>query len=242
MELLNKDLRKKILEKGSEKNLGHFGSALSCVDAIKYLYDNVLTEEDIFILSKGHAAMALYSVLESKGKKVDWTTHPEFNPEQGIHATTGSLGHGLPIALGRALGKKLNNKSGRVYVLVGDGEIQEGSNWEAMMIASKLGVNFNILVDYNKYQALGCVKNILNIDLISLVEKLRAFNCNVIVIDGHDINELSKLKNIRNGVNAIVLDTIKGKGCPLLEKTHDHVVYWKDYQEEYKRTLDMLSS
>ena len=134
MKLLNKNLRKKIIEKGYELKNGHLGSALSCVDTIKYLYDEVIGENDLFILSKGHGSLALYSVLESKGKKVSWREHPEIKEEEGIYATTGSLGHGVPIGLGRAFAKKLRGDEGKVYVLIGDGEIEEGSNWESFII------------------------------------------------------------------------------------------------------------
>ena len=102
----NKELRKKLIENIYEKQMKHVGPALSCLDIIDYLYANVLKQDDIFILSKGHGAIALYTVLEKHGKKPDWLMHPELDEEKGIHATTGSLGHGLPIAIGRTFAYK----------------------------------------------------------------------------------------------------------------------------------------
>lgn len=240
MEILNKDLRKKIIEKGCEFKLGHFGAALSCVDCISYLYDNVLTIQDIFILSKGHGAPALYAKLEEMGKNVNWKEHPELDEKSGIYATTGSLGHGLPIAVGRAYAKRLKGDNGKVYVLLGDGEIQEGSNWEALMIASKLKVDINVLIDWNKYSATDSIESTLCLDAKDLSRKLTAFGCNTYIINGHDEKELEKLKELGEGLNAVILDTIKGKGVRLLEQSHDHVYYWHLNPEEYKKALEDL--
>lgn len=239
MESLNRDLRKKIIEKGYEHGMGHYGSAFSCVDAIKYLYDEVLNEKDIFILSKGHGSMALYSVLESKGKNPTWNEHPELNEKEGIYATTGSLGHGLPIATGRAFAKKLKKEDGKIYVLTGDGEMQEGSNWEALMLANSLNVDINVLIDWNKYQSVGTIKENMKINAKSLEKKLRSFGFKTKIINGHKINDLKKLKELKDGRNAIILNTIKGKGISILEKDHPHVYTWKS-EEEYIKYLKEL--
>jgi len=237
----NKYLRKRILEKGYEMGHGLFGSALSCLDCVKYLYDNILREGDLFIMSKGHAAMALFSVLESKGKKPKWTIHLGHNEEEGIYATTGSLGHGLPIALGRALARKIKGEGGNVYVLVGDGEMEEGSNWEALILADRLNLeNLTILVDRNKYQSMGSVKEIANFCLDNLTAKIRAFGCNVTSINGHDLENLAKLKNLDKGLNAVILDTIKGKGVKYLEETHMHVLNFNNIIEKYYAALEDL--
>ena len=237
--LINKDLRRRLLEKGYETNSGHFGTALSCLDAIKYLYDNVLREKDIFILSKGHGEMALFTVLESKGYKPAWTVHLDLNDAEGVHATTGSLGHGLPIGLGRAYAKKIKNEEGRVYVLTGDGEMEEGSNWEALNIANKLKIdNLILLVDWNKYQAVGAVQEVGGFNEKDLERRLGAFGCNTKIIDGHSYKGLSYLKNLEKGLQGVVLDTIKGKGIKCLEKTHDHGHAWTE--EEYLKSLEGL--
>ena len=233
MKVLNKNLRKRIIQKGYEMKNGHLGSALSCVDVIKYLYDEVLQKDDLLILSKGHGSMALYSVLEGKMENVLWREHPEIDEEKGIYATTGSLGHGVPIGLGRAFGKKLKGNLGKVYILTGDGEIEEGSNWESFILANKLDVNLNLLIDWNKYQAIGELKKDLNLDGFSLEKKLTSFGFKSQILNGHNLGELKKLKNLGNGLNAVILDTIKGKGVKFLEEEHPHV-YIPNEGEYYK--------
>jgi len=227
------------MEKGLEVSSNHFSSSLSCLDAIKCLYDHVLTENDLFILSKGHAEMALYAVLETKGKSPKWTPHLDYNPEMGIYATTGSLGHGLPIGTGRAFAKKINGEPGKIYVLTGDGEMEEGSNWEALSLANRLKLdNLTLLVDWNKYQAVGPVCDVGGLDEIILKRRLEAFGCNTLRINGHDEEELLKIKSLECGLNAVILDTIKGKGVKCLEDSHAHGYSWTP--EEYSRALEDL--
>jgi len=241
MELLNKDLRRRIIKKAYEEGLGHNGSALSCVDAIAYLYREVMKEKDTFILSKGHGAMALYVVLESLGKEVKWEMHPKYNEREGISATTGSLGHGLPIGLGRAYAKKIKGEGGRVYVLTGDGEMEEGSIWESLILADRLDVNLNVLVDWNKYQVAGSVDEIARISQKSLEKKLIAFGCkNVSTIDGHDDSDLFRIRALGWGLNAVILDTVKGKGVKMLEETHSHGFDWRKNPDAYRKALEEL--
>jgi transketolase len=239
VEILNKELRRTILEKGYKNNITHYGSALSCVDAIKYLYDDVLKKEDTFILSKGHGAMALYAVLESKGKNPIWRLHPELDEKNGIYATSGSLGHGLPIATGRAFAKKLKGEKGRAYVLTGDGEMEEGSNWEALMIANSLKLNLTLLVDWNKYQSIEKLKENFKIEGKSLEKKLKSFGFRTKIINGHDPEELKKIGRLKDGCNAVILDTIKGKGVSIFEKDCPHVYNWKN-EEEFLKYLKEL--
>ena len=222
--MLNKELRSRILIKGTEMESTHFSSAYSCLDAIKYLYDHVIrAEKDIFIMSKAHGEMALFAVLESIGKRPEWTVHLDYDESNGVYATTGSLGHGLPIALGRAMGKKIKSEDGFVYVLLGDGEMQEGSNWEALTIANNKNINnLVVLIDWNKYQATDSVLSVASLDSEALVKKLRAFGFNTTIINGHDMEDLSYLKRLPVGLNAVILDTIKGKGIPFLEQNHSH--------------------
>jgi len=243
MKILNKDLRKRILEKGCEMGQGHYASAFSCLDCIKYLYDYVLDNNDIFILSKGHGEMAIFSVLESKGQKPTWTVHLDYNESEGIYATTGSLGHGLPIGVGRALAKKIKRESGIVYVLIGDGQMEEGSNWEALTIANKLRINnLNLLIDWNKYQATGPVKEIGDLDNKTLAKKFKAFGCTTVLkINGHDEKKLAQLKCLKKGLNAVILDTIKGKGVKLLEEECIHSYRWHRHLDEYEKALGELS-
>jgi len=238
----NKSLRKKLIENAFEKKMGHVGSALSCLDTVNYLYDNIITKDDIFILSKGHGAMALYLALEKQGKKPDWTMHPELDEEKGIYATTGSLGHGLPIAIGRAYARKLSGK-GRVFVLLGDGEMAEGSVWESLILANRFKLdNLYILIDWNKYGGLtDDVKKLFDFDGDSLAARVRAFGFNVLKIDGHDEKQLESLKTLHDARTVVILDTIKGKGVDVLEKTHFHGYYFHQNPDEYKKALDALS-
>jgi transketolase len=241
MDLLNKDLRRRIIEKGAEIGCSHFPTAFSCLDIIKYLYDDILTLNDKFILSKGHGEMALFAVLESKGYHPNWTVHLNLNEKEGIYATTGSLGHGLPLGVGRAFAKKIKNEPGNIYVLTGDGEMEEGSNWEALNIADNLGLdNLILLIDWNKYQATDPIKTVSKNDDLKLKMKLRAFGCNVYLINGHDENEFLKLGNLEKGLNAVILDTIKGKGISYLENSHAHKLDPIRESDKYKQALEEL--
>ena len=237
---MNKEIRKKLIENAFNKKLGHVGSALSCIDCIEYLFDNIMNEDDIFILSKGHGAMALYSVLEKNGIESDWNMHPELDEGKGIYATTGSLGHGFPIAIGRAFGKKLKGK-GRVFVLLGDGELSEGSVWEAFILANRFKLdNLHIFIDWNKYGGLDdSVKDLFNFDGESIPAKLRAFGFDSVTINGHDEKELRLIKEL-DSKTIVVLDTIKGKGVKLLEDTHFHAINFATNVEDYEKALKDL--
>lgn len=238
---MNKDLRRRIIEMGFKNKHGHYGSSFSCVDTVKFLYDEVLQEKDIFIMSKGHGAPALHAVLETKGYKPKWTIHLEFDEENGVMATGGSLGNGLSIALGRAYAKKYLKDGGKVYCMLGDGEMQEGMIWESLNIAKRLNIdNLIVLVDWNKYQAIDSVKEVMNEDYHTLKAKLEAFGYNVTKIKGHN-EDLEKLKLLGGGLNAVILDTIKGYGIPFLERnpTH-HVLYMHEKPEVMKEALENL--
>jgi len=242
IDMLNKELRSRILIKGTEMESTHFSSAYSCLDAIKYLYDHVIRpEKDIFIMSKAHGEMALFAVLESIGKSPKWTVHLDYDESNGVYATTGSLGHGLPIALGRAMGKKIKSEDGFVYVLLGDGEMEEGSNWEALTIANNKNIkNLVVLIDWNKYQATDSVLSVASLDSEALVKKLRAFGFNTTIINGHDIEDLSYLKRLPVGLNAVILDTIKGKGIPFLEQNHSHGFDFSKNKDMYLSVMKEL--
>ncbi len=144
-------LRKRILEVAYRDGMGHIPSALSILDIVWTLYDKVMTKDDQFILSKGHGCMALYAVLEAKGL-FDWSVKAQGHPKRGgaILASTGSLGHGLPMAVGLAMAKKIKGEPGRVFCIVGDGECNEGTTWESAMVAAhhKLD-NLTLIVDDN---------------------------------------------------------------------------------------------
>lgn len=241
--MLNKDLRIRIIEEGHKRKHGHYGSSMSCVDTIKFLYDKILTKDDIFIMSKGHGAPALHAVLESKGQTPSWTIHLEYDEKHGVSATGGSLGQGLAIALGRAYAKQLKREKGRVYCMVGDGELQEGMIWETLNIANRLKVyNLITLVDNNKYQAITSIKEIMNEDTETIKRKLEAFGCTVTKAKGHTEQGLEQLCAL-NGrcLNAVILDTQKGKGIPFLEKNPSfHVLYMHERPEVMREALDYL--
>ena len=240
--IINKDLRRKIIEKGFKHKHGHYGSSMSCVDTVAYLHRKVMKENDIFIMSKGHGAPALHVVSEEMGKKPRWTIHLELDEKSGVMATGGSLGNGLSIALGRAYAKKLRGDDGKVYCLSGDGEMQEGMIWESLNIARRLKVdNLVVLVDWNKYQAIDSLEEVMGEGYQMLYDKLKAFGYNVTKINGHNNKSLEKLNHLGKGLQAVILDTIKGYGIPFLERnpTH-HVLYMHEKPEVMKEALEHL--
>lgn len=227
MIILNK-LRKKIVELVYKSGEGHIPSSFSIIDIIYYIYKNKLKKKDHFILSKGHGALALYVVLNhfkiisSKVLNLYYKNntliggHPE-NNLKGISASTGSLGHGFPTAVGLSLGLKIKKKlNDRVYCLIGDGECNEGAIWESANIAANLNLNNLIcLLDDNKSS-----KNLLPIDNLNL--KWKAFGWNVVNSNGHSLKSITyafkKLDNFRNKKPSIVIfSTVKGKGINFME-------------------------
>ena len=125
------------------------------IEALVYLYEKILKKNDKFILSKSHCSLPLCILLREKGLKTKLKTHLELDPKNGIYCTTGSLGHGLPISAGMAFGKKLKKKSGKIYVMISDGECQEGTTWETLLLASRHNLkNLIVIDDYNKIQAI----------------------------------------------------------------------------------------
>ena len=222
----------------------HLGSALSCVDILVSAYWNVLSIDaikpqdplrDRFILSKGHAATALYAVLCERGFFPEsilntynqdgscLAEHPGPGCVPGVEAATGSLGHGLPIGLGMALASRIMNAPYRVFVLLSDGECNEGSVWEAAMMAPAQKVNnLCVIVDYNKWQATGRSNDVLN--LAPLAQKWSSFGWDVKEVDGHNIDELMNELNSVSSHSvftqkplAIIAHTIKGKGVSFME-------------------------
>jgi len=238
----SKDLRKNITRALLAANRGHFGSSMSLVEILRVLYDDIIffdhknpknEKRDRVILSKGHGCLALYSILADKNffnvKEFDkFLTlnsflggHPENDKVPGVEASTGALGHGLPIAVGMAISLKLKKNNSKVFVILGDGELNEGSNWEAMMSANKHKLdNLKIIIDYNKIQSYGFVKNVL--DLEPLNEKFKSFGFEVSEVNGHNIHELKKnffkFKKQKIKKSSITIcHTIKGKGFKVAE-------------------------
>jgi len=215
---------------------GHLGSAFSLIEALRVLYDDILkfdpqnptwADRDRCILSKGHGCLALYAILADKGffpaEELDRFCrfdgmlggHPERAKVPGVEASTGALGHGLSIGLGQALAMRLQKRESRVFVLMGDGEINEGSVWEAAMSAGKHRLsNFVAMVDYNKLQSYDRTSVVQ--DLEPLTDKWRAFGFAVHEVDGHDVDQLrhvlSSVPFESDKPSAIICHTVKGRG------------------------------
>ena len=241
MDSRSKELRKLVIMGLAGGNRGHIGPSMSLIEILRVLYDNLLKynsnkpkweKRDRFILSKGHGCLALYSILIDKGfiKKRELSKfckfdsilggHPEFNKINGVEASTGSLGHGLPIAVGMAVAAKIKKSKHKVVVVTGDGEMNEGSNWEAAMTASKHKLsNLTLIIDYNKIQSYGYTKDVL--DLEPLKEKLTSFGFDCKEVDGHNVEKLKKIfKKLpfnSKKPSAIICHTIKGKGITYAE-------------------------
>ena len=203
-----------------EQGEAHLGGSFSMIEMLISLYDVVLKQDDKFILSKAHASFPLCLLLKEKGYEPQLTTHLEIDPENGIHCTTGSLGHGLPIATGMAMARKRQNKLGKIYILISDGECQEGTTWESLLIGAKHNLdNLIVIVDYNKIQALSTLDDALPLD--NLVAKFKAFNWSCLDIgDGHSFEELISVLQQENDEGkpvAIIVNTIKGKGIKAFE-------------------------
>jgi len=203
-----------------EKQEAHLGGSFSIIEVLLILYEKIIKQKDKFILSKAHASFPLCLILREKGLKTKITTHLEIDEKNGVYCTTGSLGHGLPIATGMAFARKKIKKKGKIYVMISDGECQEGTTWESLLIASKHKLNnLIIIVDYNKIQALSKLDDAL--PLKNLEKKFEAFNCNCInVKDGHSFKQLNvafKKKFKREAPVVIILNTIKGKGIKEFE-------------------------
>lgn len=222
-------------------NASHIGSALSAADALAVLYGRVLRfdparpdwpERDRFILSKGHACTALYAALAEAGyfPAADLETfyqdgsplagHATHKGVPGVEVSTGSLGHGLPLATGMALAAKRDLKPFRVFCMLSDGECDEGSVWEAALFAPHHRLdNLCVVIDYNKIQSLGRVKDV--IDLGPLADKWEAFGWAVWEVDGHDLAEVEEaLSSVPFGLgkpSCVVAHTVKGKGVSFME-------------------------
>lgn len=242
LEKLARALRARIVETSHRTNTPHLGSCLSCVDILVAAYFHALridparprdADRDRFILSKGHGAAALFQVLalrgfypesllatygEDGGVFAEHPPAPQCLP--GIEAATGSLGHGLPMGLGMALAARIQGRRYNVIALLSDGECNEGSIWEAAMMAAAQKVErLAAIIDYNKWQATGRSQEILALE--PLVEKWRAFGWSTYEIDGHDMKALTeRLARVPDGSGrpvAIVAHTVKGKGVSFME-------------------------
>jgi len=241
LESVARNLRYQAIQMSHQAGTPHLGSVLSCIDIVVAAYWRVLRVDptrpsaptrDRFILSKGHAAPALYAALAARGffpdswldtfgqHRADLAEQPAPNCAAGVELATGSLGHGLPVGAGFALSARIQHLNYRTLVVMSDGECNEGSVWEAAMFAAgkQLG-RLDVVIDYNKWQATGRSDEVLA--LASLSDKWRAFGWEAVEIDGHDIGaitrELTRETSDVGRPKAIIAHTVKGKGVPFME-------------------------
>ena len=213
-----------------ESGVGHIGGNLSALDATLYLHSQVMQKNDQFILSKGHAAGALYIALWMVGKisdeqlktfhkdgtKLSGHSAPSWIPE--IPFATGSLGHGLGLSCGMALGNRLQKKDGRIFCLMSDGEWQEGSNFEALIFLNHQRLsNLTLLIDCNGLQGFGSTKDVASMDIQKLFSLLKNFDLDVEVIDGHSEKDLQKISKNSDRPQVFLLNTKKGRGVSFME-------------------------
>lgn len=241
LEAISSKTRKMILETLAEAKSGHPGGSLSAVEILVALYYVVMRHDpknpkwpdrDRFILSKGHAAPLLYSILAQHGyfpveqlktlRKINSMLqgHPDTKKTPGVEMCAGSEGVGLSVGIGEALAARIDKKNYRVYVMMGDGEMQEGQIWEAAMCASKYGLdNLTAIVDRNGIQQDGLTEQIMPIEPLN--SKWKAFNWHVIEVDGYDFEQIlgafNTAKQVRNRPTVIIAHTTKGKGVEFME-------------------------
>ena len=235
------EIRRSIIRSVYAAGSGHPGGSLSAVEILTALYfekmkvdpkNSKWEERDRFILSKGHAAPVLYAVLAEKGffPKEELLKlrhigamlqgHPDMKGTPGVEMSTGSLGQGFSTSIGMSLGAKLDQRASRIYVLLGDGEVQEGIVWEAAMAAAHYKLdNLTAFMDYNGLQIDGNTEEVMNIDPIT--DKWKSFGWNVLTIDGHDYDQifdaLEKAEATKNQPTMIIAKTVKGKGVSFME-------------------------
>ncbi len=238
-------IRHNIIEMITKANSGHPGGSLSATDILTVLYFAEMKVDpteprqagrDRFVLSKGHAAPALYATLAERGyfpveelltlRQINsrMQGHPSMKDTPGVDMSTGSLGQGLSAANGMALAAKLDNKDNRVFALLGDGELEEGQIWEAAMLAAHYGLdNLTIFVDFNGLQIDGEIEKVMS--PLPIAEKWRAFGWNVLEIDGHDLEAIfaaiQSAKQVKGQPTVIVAKTVKGKGVCDMENVAD---------------------
>jgi transketolase len=251
------EYRRNIVRYIYHANAGHTGGSLSCIDILNVLYNHVMNispdnfqspDRDRYIQSKGHSVEALFVVLADKGffpesdletlckYKSHYIGHPT-RKVKGVEQNTGALGHGLPISVGTAIAGKMDEKNFRVFTLLGDGELPEGSNWEAALTAAHYGLdNLCVTIDHNKLQITGKTVDVCNTDPIDA--KFESFGWAVRHVDGHDLDALKEcfgaLPFVKGKPSLVIANTVKGKGISFMEnqlKWHHGVPDEKQFKE-----------
>lgn len=245
--------RKRLLQMHYESGVGHIGGNLSALDAMMLVFHERMESDDRFILSKGHAAGALYITLWSAGRLADddlkqfhkddtlLAGHPPASGIDDISFATGSLGHGLSLAAGTALAYRLQNKKSRVYCLTSDGEWQEGSTWEALIFACHHRLdNLTVLIDHNELQGFGTTAEVASMS--PLWDKLGGFDAQVTCVDGHDLDAIRDALNApADRLRIIVLKTTKGRGVSFMEHRMEwHYLPLK--HEQYQQAIREIES
>jgi transketolase len=248
-----KAARKRLLRMHFEAKVGHIGGNLSAIDAMLVIFHEYLGSADCFVLSKGHAAGALYTSLWSVGRLSDHdlTTfhqdgtllagHPPASGIPDIRFATGSLGHGLSLAAGTALGLRMRSRPERVYCLMSDGEWQEGSTWEGLIFATHQRLtNLTVLIDHNELQGFGTTTSVAS--MAPLWDRLRGFDAEVSVVNGHDTAAIrTALDTPSDRLKIVVLKTVKGHGVSFME----HRMEW-DYlprsAEQYAAAIAQIDA
>lgn len=259
---ISNKIRREILKMNTRSKASHTGSAFSIVEILVFLYflkmyinpkDPNLINRDKFILSKGHASSALYATMAVRGyfslKKLKYfylkdngklPGHLDKDSLNGIEISSGSLGHGLSVGVGMALADRFDNLNNQIYVLCGDGELNEGALWEAILFAPHYNLNnLTLIIDYNKLQGFGYTNDILNLE--PLKDKFVAFNWQVLEINGHDFIQLKDAFDCDSldRPKVIIAHTIKGKGVDFMEnKLEWH--YKSPNSIEFKNALKQL--
>lgn len=211
----------------------HFGGSFSCCEILLSLFDDVLAKNEAnkFVMSKGHACWPYYVLLRELGHEPLLEGHPHIG--NGVNYTTGSMGHGMPATLGMAMARKIQGEEGQLYVLVGDGECQEGTTWESMLIAKRFSVsNLTVILDLNGIQGSGYVEDILPVTAI--VGTAKEIGWDVVEVNGHDIDSVTKALLDVGGDNPkmVICHTIKGKGVPFMEDVPAWHAQWVNDEVE----------
>ena len=255
---IQRKLKLKLLDLYYRQKAGHIGSSLSCIDILTAVLLFHKQKDDTFILSKGHAAFALYCCLHETGEISDeqfetiyhddtlFPAHPAPNSVKGITFATGSLGHGFPLAAGAAKANKFNNDNSLVYVLLSDGDTNEGTTWETAHFAVKHQLNnLVVIIDKNKIQGFDHTSDVLNDTARQEVWSLLGFEV-IEIPDGHDIDRINEaLKTFRTSTSSkpklLIANTIKGKGVSYMENTVDWH-YWPMNEAQYTQAVNEINS